>query len=597
MTAMDAASRPDAAGDGWADLELAAALFAVDPVGIGGVLLRAAPGVARDRWLNAVRTLLGPVATMRRIPLHTRDERLLGGLDLAATLRSGRPTFATGLLAEAHEGVVVLTMAERITDATAGRITAALDRGEIAVERDGLTRRSPARFGVIALDEGADPTERAPAGLRERLGIHLDLTHVDSRVAAAATLIAHRQVLRARARLPTVSGSPDMIAALCRGAASLGIGSARAPWLALRVACASAALDGRTQAAAEDAARATRLVLVPRATQVAAMDHTEAGEPEPPPEGPAEGSDDTSDDGSSSAQRLEDVVLAAAAATLPAELLARLQLAPDRSRTARTGRAAAHRSCRGHGRPVGSRPGDPTRGERLDILATLRAAAPLQRLRGRGRRSSTRIRVHRDDLRVVALKKQIRTTRIFLVDASGSAALHRLAEVKGAVELMLAECYIQRDQVALLAFRGQGAELLLPPTRSLTRAKRELAGLPGGGGTPLASALEAGRDLAQSLRRRGEVPLIILLTDGQPNIARDGRAGRAAAECDALTAARLLGAEGFAAVLIDTAPQPREFCPRLAAAMRARYLALPHADAAMLVQAVRTVASPAGARR
>ena len=114
------------------------------------------------------------------------------------------------------------------------------------------------------------------------------------------------------------------------------------------------------------------------------------------------------------------------------------------------------------------------------------------------------------------------TTTIFVVDASGSAALHRLAEAKGAVELLLADCYIRRDQVALIAFRGSAAELLLPPTRSLARAKRSLAGLPGGGGTPLAAGLDAAFALSDSIRRKGQTPTVIVLTDGRANIARDG---------------------------------------------------------------------------
>ncbi|MFN5457531.1 VWA domain-containing protein, partial [Bradyrhizobium sp.] len=111
-------------------------------------------------------------------------------------------------------------------------------------------------------------------------------------------------------------------------------------------------------------------------------------------------------------------------------------------------------------------------------------------------------------------KQRSGTTTIFVVDASGSSALQRLAEVKGAVELLLAECYIRRDEVALIAFRGKGAELLLPPTRSLTRAKRSLAALPGGGGTPLSAAIFAATELALAVKAKGQAPTIVLMTDG-----------------------------------------------------------------------------------
>jgi magnesium chelatase subunit D len=175
---------------------------------------------------------------------------------------------------------------------------------------------------------------------------------------------------------------------------------------------------------------------------------------------------------------------------------------------------------------------------------------------------------------------------LFAIDASGSSALHRLAESKGAVELLLAECYVRRDQVAVIAFRGRGAQIVLPVTRSLVRAKRSLAALPGGGGTPLASGIDAVRTLAEQMRRRGLTPLVVLLTDGQANIARDGTPGRARASEEALNAARLVRLGALAALLIDTATRPQPSAQRLAEAMQARYVPLPQADARSLLGAV-----------
>jgi magnesium chelatase subunit D len=182
---------------------------------------------------------------------------------------------------------------------------------------------------------------------------------------------------------------------------------------------------------------------------------------------------------------------------------------------------------------------------------------------------------------------------VFVVDASGSSALHRLAEAKGAVELLLAECYVRRDRVAVLAFRGAGAELLLPPTRSLTRAKRSLGGLPGGGGTPLASGIEAAAELAEQLARGGDSPVVVLLTDGRANIARDGSPGRAKAQEDALAAATRFKAGGLSVLLIDTSPQPGDMARTLAEAMDAAYLPLPHAGADSVARAVQLAARPA----
>ena len=226
----------------------------------------------------------------------------------------------------------------------------------------------------------------------------------------------------------------------------------------------------------------------------------------------------------------------------------------------------------------------------MSVVETLRAAAPWQRLRRPATKTldgRRRIEVRQDDFRIKRFKQKNETVTLFVVDASGSSALHRLAEAKGAVELLLADCYVRRDQVALLAFGGRGVELLLPPTRSLTRAKRRLADLPGGGGTPLGAALEQAAALADAIRRKHQTPAIVVLTDGRPNLARDGRQGRQAGEADALTAAQAFRASGFSALLIDTSRQADASAARIAAAMGAHYVALPHADARMLSDEVR----------
>jgi magnesium chelatase subunit D len=574
----------------WTDAALAASLFAVDPVGTGGVALRALPGPVRDRWLALVRDRL-PMP-VRPIRLHATDARLLGGLDLAATLRAGRPIAERGVLAEADGGVVQLAMAERLTAAAAARITGVLDSGEVVLERDGLALRSPASFGVLALDEGIAEDERPPAALLDRLAFHIDLRGIGVRETIPARSVDElaSDIAGARALLPRVMANDDVVAALCGAAMALGIASIRAPLLAVRVSRAVAALAGRSEVAEADAKLAARLVLAPRATVLPAT------EPPPAEQDPSDShdDDDPADEAPTDADRpLEDVVLAAAQAALPADLLAQLVLG-GRVRSRSSGRSGALQQSTRRGRPAGVRRGEPRAGARLSVVETLRAAAPWQPIRRReaaadrlNKRHRPRIEIRRDDFRVTRFKQRTETTTIFVVDASGSAALHRLAEAKGAVELLLADCYIRRDKVALLAFRGRGAELLLPPTRSLVRAKRSLAGLPGGGGTPLAAAIDAAAALADSVKRRGDTPIVVLLTDGRANIARDGAAGRARAEEDALGAAWLVQRARITTLLVDTSPLPQPLGRRLAEAMAAVYLPLPHADAAALSRAVR----------
>jgi magnesium chelatase subunit D len=615
-------SREGVAADAW----LAARLFAIDPVPLGGIVLLAGPGPVRDRWLTDLRTGLPAGAPWRPVPVHVDAERLLGGVDLAATLQGGRPVAQRGVLAECDGGVLLLTMAERAAPATVAQVAAALDRGEVVCARDGVSLRAPARFGVVALDESSEDEARVSAALLDRCAFSIDLRGVSWRELGeqVGERVGGPGSAEARALYPLVTVEAPMIEALCAAALALGVASIRACLFAMRVARAAAALGGRMTVTDEDAALAARLVLAPRATRIPAPSATTEGvarEPDAederrdedeaaqadstdaPPEDPPEDNADSASPAQPDAVPLDDLVLAAAAAAIPAGLLARLAaLETAGPGSLAAGRSGASQKSRNRGRPAGLRRERPRGGARLDLIATLRAAVPWQRVRGRapgtsvdGVASPLRIRV--EDFHVGRFKQRGRTTTVFAVDASGSSALHRLGEAKGAVELLLAECYVRRDSVAVIGFRGQHADLLLPPTRSLVRAKRSLAELPGGGGTPLAAGLDAARELAVALRRRGETPIVVVLSDGRANVARDGSPGRPRAEAEARGAARTIRQEGVTALFIDTSAQPHPLARELAVEMNARYLPLPHAEAASLSAAVRTAAMPGGRRR
>ena len=665
----------------WADALRAAALIAVDPVGLGGVALIAQHGPVRERWIALLRSLLPPDTPVRRVPLHVRDDRLIGGLDLAATLQTGRPVAQTGLMVEADGGLLMLAMAERVSESTAARLCAALDTGQVALARDGLSEVRPARFGIIALDERIDDDrasqdERLPTRLLERLAFHLRLGDVSigdvglldgdadgrgSLTGSPGPLAQAPDIAGARARLMQVSMPEEVMQAICTAALALGVDSLRGPLLALRAARASAALDARDTVSPDDASLAARLVLSPRATRLPGTppderDSTPADDndspaedqsddpapdaespdqtlpPENPPEDPPEdpqADDDTPPDKDPDQPdpdlSLDELILEAAKASIPAGLLARLAMNEAMaSRGAAGGRAGARREGSIRGRPVGTRPGLPRDGARLALIDTLRTAAPWQTLRRReiaalaltsaqssqpksaprsrssadaidSRSRSSKIEVRASDFRVARVQERAETTTIFAVDASGSSALNRLAEAKGAVELLLADCYVRRDKVAVISFRGRSAEVLLAPTRSLVRAKRGLSGLPGGGGTPLAAGISAAAALADATRRRGGTPVIVLLTDGRGNVALDGTGGRARADADARQSARRLRAAGHTALLIDTSPLPQASARELAAEMGAAYLPLPRADASAMSRSVQA-ATTASAR-
>jgi len=578
----------------WRRATLAAEVFALDPRGVG-IIVRSGPGPVREAWLAHLRAALAPGAPLKRVPAAIGDDRLLGGLDIAATLKAGRPVPETGVLAQADRGVLILAMAERIALGVAARLATALDTGVAALERDGFALQAAARFGFVALDEGRGEDERPPGALLERCGCAVDLTEIGMRDIAPAES-SPADFARARARLGAVAADPTLAEALVRVAAELGVASLRAPLFALRAARALCALDGRTIVEDRDAALAASLTLAPRATRIPAGE--EGAEPrsaDPAPETQSEPTRDAEDldTRGQAPYELEDIVLAAAKAAIPAGLLEQIGARHiDRSRSAVEGTAGAARISARRGEPIGIRPGSP-REARLSLVSTLRAAAPWQPLRWResGYPRQRRVLVRPEDFRIVRYRQPRGTTTIFVIDASGSAAMQRLAEVKGAIELLLADCYVRRDNVAVIAFRGHAAEIVLPPTRSTARARRRLAGLPGGGGTPLANGLDAAAALADQVRRKGQSPLLVLMSDGRANVCRDGTAGRARAMEEALDAGRRLSAAGVHSLAIDTsAPSRRdETAPtqKLAAAMRARYVRLPVAEAALVNEAVR----------
>jgi magnesium chelatase subunit D len=588
-----------AAASPWAQASLAAALFAIDPQA-NGVALRVGPGPVRDAWLALLERLLPAQTRLRRVPLGIGDDRLLGGLDLSATLRAGRPIVAAGLLGQADGDILVLAMAERLAPATVARVTAAMDRGEVALERDGVALRAPARFGVVALDEGRDADERPPEALLDRLAFRLDLGALSHR-AVAPLHFDEGQVRAARARLAGVRIDDGAVEAVVAVATQLGVASMRAPLLALRAARAHCALRGAEVVDDEDLAAAGRLVLAPRATRIPVDPAPEPDEPAPAEESSAEPEDRAPSDAEPGADEapadrapgeLQDIVLAAAAAAIPHGLLAAIGAGAAGSRPGRGGAAAGKVVSARRGRPLAARSGELREG-RLGLVDTLRAAAPWQRLRRRaiGAGDARRLLVRPEDFRIVRFRERTETTAIFVVDASGSAAAQRLAEVKGAIELLLADCYIRRDSVAMVAFRGAGAQIVLPPTRSLARAKRILSGLPGGGGTPLAAGLDCALALAEGVRRKGQSPLLVLMTDGRANIARGGAPSRARAFEDALESARSVRAAGVAVIAIDAAATAlaSDAAPTLllGRAMNARYIKLPNADAALVSQSVR----------
>ena len=247
----------------------ALAAFAVDPAGLGGVVLHGRASPARDRWLAELRAALPNVVKMRRVPVTVGDDRLLGGLDLVATLKAGRSVLQHGLLAELDGGVAVFPMAERMPRATAQRIATVLDTGSVQIEREGMSAILPARTGVVLLDESLEPDESAPVALRDRVAFWLECDGDDRGTAAEACTTAD-EVALARRRLPSVVLDDASLQALTGAAAAFGVPGIRAPLFALRTARALAALDADREVGEDHLRLAAELVFAPRATRLPA---------------------------------------------------------------------------------------------------------------------------------------------------------------------------------------------------------------------------------------------------------------------------------------------------------------------------------------
>ncbi len=584
------------------DALLAADLLAAAPARLGGMWLRG-PSAERDAVLAFLAEEFAD-RPVRRLPVHIDEERLCGGIDVASSLSAGRRIEQAGLLQEIEGGLLVVPMAERLGSMVAGRIAQAMDAG--------------AGFALVLIDDGGEE-EIPPVSLTERVAFWCDFSASAPTVSETPTPRISERSRGTRARKvatgPSTSRSdrevyPERPA--CRPAEgpgntggeslvrvedrqtlanitlALGIDSARAMLFAQAALSLSAQIDERDSITDDDIQFVARTVLGPRATRI--PQQAEEPPPPPPPEGEEEPppGDNDGEDEQHDPDQLDDLILAAVLASIPKDVLARIGEGRSARRATGAGGAGRKRASQMRGRPLGARPGLPRGGARLALIDTLRTAVPWQEIRRQqeGMDAPRRLRIRKGDLRIRRFEERAEALTIFAVDASGSSALARLAEAKGAVELMLAQSYVKRAQVALIAFRGTSAELLLPPTRSLTRAKKVLGELPGGGGTPLALGLSAAAELAETQAARGRTPFVAVLTDGKGNIDRNGQPGRAQAGEDALAAARRFAQSGTQAVVIDISARPQPEAAAIAAAMRARYLALPRADARGVERAV-----------
>ncbi|WP_299615775.1 magnesium chelatase subunit D [uncultured Tateyamaria sp.] len=536
----------------WHNATLALKLLALDPQGLGGAVIRMRASPDRDALLAG----FAPALPIRKLPITISDEQLFGGVDLSATLTSAQVIENKSFFHSPN--ITLIPMAERCPPALAAKLSQLADQS--------LTQ------GFLLLDEGIEADERTPDPLADRCAFHIEPEGRKPSVPAGTN-----QSVPAGTEVKTA----DAIFQLTLLATRFGIASLRAPTLALRTARAHAILMGRDHLTDTDLEVAATLVYPHRAT-VIPEDLEEADTPPPPPQnddcpcGDSEENDPIPD---------ADMLVEAVKSLLPPDLLNGLVPAGTTRKSGGTG-AGQKRTSNRRGRPLPSRPGRLDGTSRIDLIATLRAAAPWQPLRREQQPNRSGLLIRPSDIRLKRYAEQSDRLLIFTVDASGSAAVSRLGEAKGAIELLLADAYASRDHVALIAFRGTEAETLLPPTRSLVQTKRRLSALPGGGGTPLASGLQHALLLAQQTKGKGLTPTVVLITDGRANIALDGSANRVQAAADSTAMASALRASGTTSLVIDMSNRPQPALQELSGVLDAPYVPMPRADAQRLSSAV-----------
>ncbi|BCX02495.1 MAG: magnesium-chelatase 67 kDa subunit [Candidatus Roseilinea sp.] len=595
-------------------------LLAVNPA-LAGVVIAATVGSGKSTLARAFAALLPEDAPFVELPVNVTEDRLLGGLDLEATLATGVRVVECGLLARAHGGVLYVDGLNLLDGSVVAHLLEVMMNGVVRVEREGLSAAHPARFmlvGTYAPDDG-----EVRRSLLDRIGLIVPFApQTDAHLRAEVVRrnqpqqrneepddelrMLRAMIADARTRLPHVRIQDEQVQALIQTALALGVEGNRADVFAVQAALAKAALDGRDEVDDDDLRLATRLVLLPRATHLPQADEGRQTEDEETRgQGDRGDQDESNGVAETQAEQLEALLLSAAAAELPKDVLDLPFAMQRRGRSGGRGSALNNR----RGRFVRAVAGDP-RGNRIALLPTLMAAAPWQRLRRIENEKkelaqenfsmlSSRFSIRPEDVRVKRFRDKAGMLYIFAVDASGSMAINRMREAKGAAIRLLQDAYVHRDQVALIAFRGRHAQVLLQPSQSVERAKRELDVLPTGGGTPLASALLTAWQLAQRARGRGIAQAtLVLMTDGRANVGlessdreqRDNVSApqpqKARLEAELKQLAALLRTNGIQAIVIDTQVNylSRGEAPKLAEWLGGRYVYLPNARAEQIAK-------------